>query len=188
MASPGPRATSARARLPTMRTLVVLAAANAIPEYWIGPQKGEPVRRNLRPAPGLSRNGAATRAGTTGRNSPFRPKMGQSNGPPRAFRETRMATGIERSRRPNSPFSRDIAAAAYATWPALSSRCSPTPQMLDGRCLALSVSGVRWLTRQFGSSGTTWLRTVLMRLGTDWARRSRGLLEVGADPRIVRKR
>jgi hypothetical protein len=52
----------------------------------------------------------------------------------------------------------------------------------------LSVSGVRWLTRRFGSSGTTWLRTVLMRLGTDWARRSRGLLEVGADPRIVRKR
>src|SRR5256886_16975648 len=63
MASPDPRAASARARLPTIRTLVVLAAASAIPEYRIGPQKGEPVHRTLRPAPGLSQNaGSATPA------------------------------------------------------------------------------------------------------------------------------
>src|SRR6266576_3313181 len=63
MASPDPRAASARARLPTIRTLVVLAAASDIPEYRIGPQKGEPVHRTLRPAPGLSQNaGSATRA------------------------------------------------------------------------------------------------------------------------------
>jgi hypothetical protein len=40
-----------------------------------------------------------------GGNSLFRPKRASRMGY-RAFRETRMATGIERSRRPNSPFSR----------------------------------------------------------------------------------
>jgi hypothetical protein len=38
-------------------------------------------------------------------NSPFRPKWASQMGY-RAFRGTRMATGIERSRRPNGPFSR----------------------------------------------------------------------------------
>ena len=49
--------------LPPGRTLGGLAVASAIPEYRIGPQKGEPFTRDSSPVPDLSRNaGTATPA------------------------------------------------------------------------------------------------------------------------------
>jgi hypothetical protein len=83
LASSDPRGASARARLPTIRTLGVLAAASAVPEYRIGPQKGEPVHRTLCPAPACRGMREVRRAPGIGtRHSPIR-------GPIRSRRQNR---------------------------------------------------------------------------------------------------
>jgi len=66
--------------LPPGRTLGGLAVASAIPEYRIGPQKGEPFTRDSPPVPDLSRNaGTATRS-APGRQQLIPVKADQRNG------------------------------------------------------------------------------------------------------------
>jgi len=69
-------------------------------------------------------------------NSLFRPKNGPAEWATEHFRETRMATGIERSRRPKSPSSRPQRRGRLRHLASAFKPMFADAQMLDGGCLA----------------------------------------------------